>query len=122
MTYDKNNIFAKILRGEIPCKKVYENQHVLAFHDVNPQKKIHVLIIPKGEYTNLDDFTERASEKEIVALIKGISDVAKKIGISEKNSGNGYRSLVNIGENGGQEVPHLHFHIFGGEKIGKMVS
>ena len=122
MTYDKNNIFAKILRGEIPCKKIYENQYVLAFHDVNPQKKIHVLIIPKGEYTNLDDFTDKASDKEIVALIKGISDVAKKIGISKKNGANGYRSLVNIGENGGQEVPHLHFHIFGGEKIGKMVS
>ena len=87
MTYDKNNIFAKILRGEIPCKKIYENQYVLAFHDVNPQKKIHVLIIPKGEYTNLDDFTDKASDKEIVALIKGISDVAKKIGISEKNGG-----------------------------------
>ena len=117
MEYDKNNIFAKILRGEIPCKKIYEDEFVLAFHDINPQKKIHVLVIPKGEYVNLDDFSAKASEKEISGLIKGISIVAKKVGVSDE----GYRSLVNTGENGGQEVPHLHFHIFGGEKIGKMV-
>ena len=82
MTYDKNNIFAKILRGEIPCKKVYEDECVLAFHDINPQRKVHVLVIPKGEYVNLDDFSSKASEKEIVGLIKGISIVAKKLGIS----------------------------------------
>ena len=122
MTYDKNNIFAKILRGEIPCKKIYENEHVLAFYDVNPQKKVHALVIPKGEYINLDDFSANASEKEIVSLIKGIGEVAKKLGVSEAVKGGGYRSLVNVGANGGQEVPHLHFHIFGGEKIGKMVS
>ena len=122
MTYDKNNIFAKILRGEIPCKKIYEDSYVLAFHDVNPQKKIHVLVIPKGEYVNLDDFSSKASEKEIVGLIKAIGNVAKKLGVSEAAKGGGYRSLVNVGENGGQEVPHLHFHIFGGEKVGKMVS
>ena len=122
MSYDKNNIFAKVLRGEIPCKKVYENDHALAFQDINPQKKVHVLVIPKGEYINLDDFSSKASEKEIAGLIKGIGIVAKKIGVSEVVKGGGYRSLVNVGENGGQEVPHLHFHIFGGEKIGKMVS
>ena len=122
MQYDKNNIFAKILRKEIPCKKVYEDEFVLAFHDVNPQKKIHALIIPKGEYINLDDFTSKASEKEIVGLIKGIGIVAKKIGVSGEVKGGGYRSLVNVGGDGGQEVPHLHFHIFGGEKVGKMVS
>ena len=122
MAYDKNNIFAKILRGEIPCKKIYEDEFVLAFHDVNPQKKVHVLIIPKGEYVNLDDFSSKASEREISGLIKGISVVAKKVGVSDEVAGGGYRSLFNIGENGGQEVPHLHFHIFGGEKIGKMVS
>ena len=123
MEYDKNNIFAKILREEIPCKKIYENEYVLAFHDVNPQKKVHVLIIPKGEYVNLDDFSSKASEKEIVGLIKGIGTVAKKIGVSDVvKGGGGYRSLVNVGENGGQEVPHLHFHIFGGEKVGKMVT
>ena len=122
MEYDKNNIFAKILRGEIPCKKIYEDNYVLAFHDVNPQKKIHVLVVPKGEYVNLDDFSSNATEKEIVGLIKGIGAVAKKLGVSEAVKGEGYRSLVNVGANGGQEVPHLHFHIFGGEKVGKMVS
>ena len=122
MTYDKNNIFAKILRDEIACNKIYEDQFVLAFYDLNPQKKIHALVIPKGEYINLDDFSSKASEKEMVGLIKGIAIVAKKIGVSDVVKGGGYRSLVNVGENGGQEVMHLHFHIFGGEKIGKMVS
>ena len=122
MTYDKNNIFAKILRGEIPCKKIYENEYILSFYDINPQKKIHALVIPKGDYVDLDDFSSRASEKEISELIKGISLVANKIGISLSNGGKGYRSLVNIGEHGGQEVSHLHFHLFGGEKVGKMVS
>ena len=122
MNYDKNNIFAKILRGEIPCKKIYEDEFVLAFYDVNPQKKIHALVIPKGEYVNLDDFSSKASEKEIVGLIKGLGTVAKKLGVSEVAKGGGYRSLVNVGGDGGQEVPHLHFHILGGEKVGKMVS
>ena len=122
MLYDKNNIFAKILRGEIPCKKIYESKNVLAFYDVNPQKKVHALVIPKGEYVDLDDLNSKASEEEIIELIKAITIVAKKIGISDAVKGGGYRSLVNVGENGGQEVPHLHFHIFGGEKIGKMVS
>ena len=122
MEYDKNNIFAKILRGEIPFKKIYEDDFVLAFHDVNPQKKIHALVVPKGEYVNLDDFSSNATEKEIVGLIKGMGEVVKKLGVSEVVKGGGYRSLVNVGSNGGQEVPHLHFHIFGGEKVGKMVS
>ena len=122
MTYDKNNIFAKILRDEIPCKKIYEDEYVLAFHDVNPQKKIHALVIPKGEYVNLDDFSSNATEKEIVGLTKGIAEVAKKLGVAEAVKGEGYRSLVNVGTHGGQEVPHLHFHILGGEKVGKMVS
>ena len=122
MTYDKNNIFAKILREEIPCKKIYEDEYVLAFHDANPQKKIHALVIPKGEYMSLDDFSSNASEKEIAGLIKGIGKVAKEIGVSDAVKGGGYRSLVNVGENGGQEIPHLHFHILGGEKVGKMVS
>ena len=121
MTYDKNNIFAKILKGEIPCNKIYENEYVFSFYDTNPQKKIHALIIPKGEYEDLDDFTLRASDKEVSELIKGINIVAKKLGISI-NGGKGYRALTNIGLNGGQEVPHLHFNLFGGEKIGKMVS
>ncbi len=124
MTYDKNNIFAKILRGEITLKrseKIYENEFVLSFYDINPRKKIHALVIPKGEYTDLDDFSKKASEKEIAELIKGINVVAKKLGISV-DGGKGYRTLANTGENGGQEVPHLHFHLFGGEKVGKMVS
>tara|TARA_B100001115_G_C15759756_1_gene372074 strand:+ start:73 stop:438 length:366 start_codon:yes stop_codon:yes gene_type:complete len=121
MTYDDNNIFAKILRGEIPCNKIYENDFVLSFHDINPQKKIHALVIPKGKYVDLDDFSKNASQEEIVGLIKGINFVANKLGMSS-DVGKGYRALANINEYGGQEVPHLHFHLFGGEKVGKMVE
>ena len=121
MSYNDNNIFAKILREEIPCKKIYENDYVLSFHDINPQKKIHALVIPKGKYIDLDDFNDKASDKEIVELIKGISIVAKKLGIS-LDVGKGYRTLSNLSEHVGQEVPHLHFHLFGGEKVGKMVE
>ena len=124
MAYDKNNIFAKILRGEIPLKpdeKIYENEYVLSFYDINPRKKIHALVIPKGEYTDLDDFIEKASEKEIFEFFKGINSVAKKLGIS-LDKGKGYRAIANVGEDGGQEVPHLHFHLVGGEKVGKMIS
>ena len=118
MNYDKSNIFARILKGEIPCKKVYENDHALAFYDVNPQKKVHVLVIPKGEYIDLDHFNSKASDKEIVELNKAITHVANLLGVKDK----GYRTLTNIGSDGGQEVFHLHFHIFAGEKVGKMVS
>ena len=97
--------------------KVYENDYVLAFHDVNPQKKIHVLVIPKGEYVDLNDFNNKASDKEIVAFNKAITHVSNLLGATDK----GYRALTNIGNDGGQEVSHLHFHIFAGEKIGKMV-
>jgi len=121
MSYDKNNIFAKILRNEIPCKKIFENDHVLSFHDINPQKKIHALVIPKGDYINLDDFNNRASDEEIVALSKAITEVSKILEIST-DTGRGYRALTNLDDHGGQEVPHLHFHLFGGEKIGKMVE
>ena len=121
MSYDDNNIFAKILRGEIPCNKIYEDNFVLSFHDINPQKKIHALVIPKGKYTDLDDFSLNATANEIVGLIKGINIVAKKLSISV-DSGRGYRALANISEDGGQEVPHLHFHLFGGEKVGRMVE
>ena len=121
MSYDKNNIFAKILRKEIPCKKIFENEHVLSFHDINPQKKIHALVIPKGEYIDLDDFNARASDQEIVALSKAITEVSKILSIST-DTGKGYRALTNLSEDGGQEVPHLHFHLFGGEKVGKMVE
>ena len=121
MSYDDNNIFAKILRKEIPCKKIYEDEFVLSFYDVNPQKKIHALVIPKGKYIDLDDFNLKASDKEIVGLIKGISIVDKKLGISS-DTGKGYRTLANLSDHGGQEVSHLHFHLFGGEKVGKMVE
>ena len=121
MSYDDSNIFAKILRGEIPCKKIYEDKFVLSFYDINPQKKIHALVIPKGKYIDLDDFALNASSEEITGLIKGINTVAKKLGIST-DTGKGYRALANISEDGGQEVPHLHFHLFGGEKVGKMVQ
>jgi histidine triad (HIT) family protein len=121
MNYNNNNIFSKILSKEIPCKKIFENKYVLSFYDINPQKKIHALVIPKGKYIDLDDLNQRASDEEIVALSKAISHVAKILGIST-DKGNGYRVLSNLGEDGGQEVPHLHFHLFGGETVGKMVE
>ena len=121
MSYDNNNNFAKILRGEISCDKIYEDEFVLSFHDINPQKKIHALVIPKGKYVDLDDFSAKASSDEMVGLLKGINFVSKKLGISVDN-GKGYRALTNISEHGGQEVPHLHFHLFGGERVGKMVE
>mgnify|MGYP006080001213 CR=1 FL=1 len=121
MSYDDNNIFAKILRKEIPCKKIYEDEFILSFHDINPQKKIHVLVIPKGKYIDLDDFSINASPEEMVGLLKGINKVAKHLKISV-DTGKGYRVLTNLSEHGGQEVSHLHFHLFGGEKIGKMVE
>ena len=121
MSYDDSNIFAKILRGEIPCNKIYEDKFVLSFYDINPQKKIHALVIPKGKYVDLDDFSLNATPEEMVGLFKGINIVAKKLGISTE-VGKGYRALANISDDGGQEVPHLHFHLFGGEKVGKMVE
>tara|TARA_B100001173_G_scaffold268033_1_gene244233 strand:- start:458 stop:823 length:366 start_codon:yes stop_codon:yes gene_type:complete len=120
MKYDDQNIFAKILRKEIPCNIIYEDDFVLSFYDINPQKKIHALVIPKGKYIDLDDFSLNAKPEEMVGLLKGINIVAKKLGISTE-VGNGYRALVNVNDDGGQEVPHLHFHLFGGEKVGKMV-
>ena len=119
MSYDKNNIFAKILRGEIPCKKVYENEYVLSFYDINPQKKIHVLVIPKGEYIDLDDIIKKALDKEIIEFNKAIIHIVRMLKISSHEKG--YRVLSNVGFDGGQEVPHLHYHIFGGEKIGRMI-
>ena len=122
MKYDTNNIFAKILRGEIPCKKIYESDHALAFKDINPQAKIHILVIPKGPYVNMDDFSQNASSEEITGLIRALGEVAKIVGVSQYSSGKGYRYIGNNGPDGGQEVPHLHFHIVGGEPLGRMVS
>jgi len=116
--YDSNNIFAKILRGEIPCKKVYEDKYVLAFYDINPQVKIHVLVIPKGPFIDLVDFVKKASNEEIQGFFKGITKTAEILNILDS----GFRYLGNNGKNAGQEVPHLHFHLFGGEKLGKMIS
>ena len=121
MSYDEQNIFAKILRGEITCDKIYEDKFILSFYDINPQKKVHALVIPKGKYINLDDFALNASQEEMAGLLKGINIVAKKLGISSE-VGKGYRALANISDYGGQEVPHLHFHLFGGEKVGRMVG
>lgn len=117
MSYDTNNIFAKVLRGEIPCNKVYEDEFSLAFHDINPQAPIHVLVIPKGEYVSMVDFSANAPDKLVVGFFRAVGIVAKQLGLEE----NGYRTLANIGEHGGQEVPHLHMHIFGGKKLGRMI-
>ena len=121
MSYDDSNIFAKILRGEVTCNKIYEDNFILSFHDINPQKKIHALVIPKGKYVDLDDFSLNASTEEMVGLLKGINTVAKKLEISTE-VGKGYRALTNTSDHGGQEVSHLHFHLFGGEKVGRMVE
>ena len=121
MNYDNNNIFAKIIRAEIPCNKIYEDDFVLSFYDINPQKKIHALVIPKGKYIDLDDFNTNASNEEIIGLMKGITIVSKKLGITSIE-GKGYSADDKISDDGGQEVPHIHFQLIGGEKVGKMVS
>ena len=118
MAYDPNNVFARILRGELPCKKVYEDDHVLAFHDIRPQAPVHVLVIPKGAYVSMDDFSERASDAEIVALTRAVGRIARDLGLAEP----GYRILSNAGEHSNQEVPHLHIHIFGGRPLGRMLD
>ncbi|RVU07689.1 histidine triad nucleotide-binding protein [Novosphingobium umbonatum] len=118
LPYDPNNIFAKILRGEIPCKKVYEDDFSLAFHDIAPQAKLHVLVIPKGAYVSWDDFSAKASETEIAGFIRAVGHVARDLGLVAP----GYRLLANVGQDGGQEVPHLHVHLFGGEPLGRMIG
>jgi histidine triad (HIT) family protein len=116
--YDDNNIFARILRGEIPCDKVHENDHALAFRDISPQAPSHILVIPKGKYVSMDDFSARASDAELAGLLRAVGQVARDAGIAES----GYRLLVNNGEHGHQEVPHLHFHVVGGRPLGRMLS
>ncbi|SRR5258707_8854019 len=117
MAYDRDNVFARILRGEIPCKKVYEDEHVLAFHDVSPQSPTHILVIPKGEYVSLDDFAEKASEAEMAALVRALGQLARAQGVAET----GYRVLANTGAAAHQEVPHFHVHLFGGRDLGAML-
>jgi diadenosine tetraphosphate (Ap4A) HIT family hydrolase len=116
--YDDQNIFARILRGEIPSKKVYEDEHVLAFHDINPLSPTHILVIPKGPYVSWDDFSEKASDEEIAGFVRAVGKIAREEGLVP----DGYRLLANVGLNSGQEVPHLHVHIFGGRPLGPMLA
>jgi diadenosine tetraphosphate (Ap4A) HIT family hydrolase len=116
--YDDNNVFAKILRGELPCKRVYESEHALAFHDINPQAPVHVLVIPKGRHVSMDDFTRNASEAEIAGLWRAVGETARILGADIT----GYRALSNHGRDAHQEVPHLHVHIFAGRPLGPMLE
>jgi histidine triad (HIT) family protein len=118
MAYDKNNIFARILRGEISCSKVYEDEHVLAFNDINPQTPTHILVIPKGAYVSLDDFSAKASETEIAAFVRAAGKIARDAGVADS----GYRILANTGRDAHQEVPHFHLHIFAGKDLGRMIK
>ncbi|PTW45868.1 diadenosine tetraphosphate (Ap4A) HIT family hydrolase [Sphingomonas faeni] len=116
--YDDQNIFAKILRGEIPSKRVYDDDFAIAFHDINPQAPTHLLVIPKGAYVSWDDFSARAPDDEIAGFIRAVGTVARAAGLVEP----GYRLLANIGQDGHQEVPHLHVHVFGGRPLGPMLA
>lgn len=118
LPYDDQNIFAKILRGEIPCSKVYEDDHALAFHDINPQAPTHILVIPKGAYVSWDDFSARAEDAEIAGFIRAVGQVARENGLVAP----GYRLLANAGINAHQEVPHLHVHVFAGRPLGPMLA
>jgi diadenosine tetraphosphate (Ap4A) HIT family hydrolase len=118
LPYDDGNIFARILRGEIPSQRVYEDEHALAFHDINPQAPQHILVIPKGAYVSWDDFSARAPAAEIAGFVRAVGHVAREAGLV----GDGYRLLANIGRNGHQEVPHLHVHIFAGRPLGPMLA
>ena len=116
--YDDTNIFARILRGEIPNKTVYEDEHVLAFHDIGPKAPVHVLVIPKGRYVSVVDFGTNATPEEIIAFWRAVAKVAGELGVTET----GFRTIANTGQNGGQEVPHFHVHILGGASLGPMLS
>src|SRR3954452_575340 len=115
--YDDNNIFARMLRGELPCNKVYEDEFALAFHDINPQAPVHVLVIPKGPYCSFADFSATASEAEIAGFFRTVGTIAKDLGLEAP----GYRMLANMGEHSGQEVSHFHVHLFGGRPLGRMI-
>jgi histidine triad (HIT) family protein len=118
MTYDSNNIFAKIIRGEIPCKKVYEDEYALAFHDIHPKAPVHILVIPKGAYVSFEDFGEKASANEITGFWRALSKISQDIEATQE----GCRLLSNKGLNGGQEVPHFHVHLFAGRRLGPMLT
>ena len=121
-SYDDQNIFAKILRGEIPNDTVLETTHSLAFRDISPQRPVHVLVIPKGSYVNFDHFAAEASEEEIVDYVRAIGEACRKTGVAEAVGGNGFRMLANAGPDGVQEVPHLHVHVVGGAVAGPMLK
>jgi histidine triad (HIT) family protein len=118
MAYDPTNIFARILRGELPCKRVFEDEHVLAFEDIRPLAPVHILVIPKGSYISMADFTASASDAEVLAFTRAIGRIARERGLDEP----GYRVLANHGADANQEIPHLHVHIFGGRPLGRMLS
>lgn len=121
-SYDDSNIFARILRGEIPNDTVVETEHTLAFRDIRPATPVHVLVIPKGRYVTFDDFAANASGEEIVDFMRVVAQVTEKEGISTGSGGNGFRAISNAGSDGVQEVPHFHLHILGGQVIGRMIS
>lgn len=118
MAYDDGNVFARILRGELPCDKVHESEHALAFRDINPLAPIHVLVIPKGKYVSMDDFTARASAEEVAGFFRAVGETARKLGADTS----GYRILANHGRDANQEVPHFHVHLFGGAPLGPMLK
>jgi diadenosine tetraphosphate (Ap4A) HIT family hydrolase len=118
LPYDDDNIFAKILRDEIPSKRVYEDEWAIAFHDINPQASIHILVVPRGKYVSWDDFSAKAPAEEIAGFVRAVGKIAREHGLVEP----GYRLLANVGAHGGQEVPHLHVHLFGGEPLGRMIA
>jgi histidine triad (HIT) family protein len=117
MAYDDSNIFARILRGDVPCQRVYENDHALAFHDINPLAPVHVLVIPKGAYVSMADFSAKASNEEIAGFFRAVGEAAAQVGVAE----GGYRILANSGADANQEVPHFHVHVFGGAPLGPML-
>ena len=118
LPYDNQNIFAKILRGEIPNRTIFEDTWALAFHDINPQAPVHVLVIPTGAYVSWDDFSARGSEAEIAGFVRAVGTVARDLGLVAP----GYRLLANVGQHGHQEVPHFHVHLFGGRPLGPMLT
>jgi diadenosine tetraphosphate (Ap4A) HIT family hydrolase len=118
MAYDRDNVFARILRGEIPCSKVYEDEHVLAFRDISPQAPTHILVIPKGEYVTWDEFVERASDREMAAMVRALGRVAAEQGVAES----GWRILANNGAHARQDVQHLHVHVLGGRDLGPILA
>jgi histidine triad (HIT) family protein len=118
MAYDRSNVFARILRGELPCRRVYEDAYALAFHDINPLAPVHVLVVPKGEYVSMDDFSAEAPAEAIAGFFRAVGEIARRLGVAES----GYRLLANTGAHGNQEVPHFHVHIFAGAPLGPMLK